>query len=115
MTKRKKGYEVITEWNCGVIRTTMKDGVVVAEPKFIYKIDQSDKIVHWATVDEIYKYNIKPLVKTMDEWDDTFTGLCWNFYLCFFSPMMTPSKNPNPLPLNEDGTIPEVEDDTKGN
>lgn len=107
MANRKLNLQNIDVWHCGVIKAFEKeDGEKIAVPKFIYKVDNANKTCYWADIDQLYKYGLSPLTKTLQGWDDTFIGLSWNMHLCFLCPQMVTRKNPNPLPLDEDGTIP---------
>lgn len=105
MAKKKPITQAIDSWHCGVLQGCKDGEEYKAIPKFIYKIE--NRMCHWATMDELYKYNLKPLTKTLKEWDDTAEGLIWNMYPIFFCPQLSIPKNPEPLPLDADGTIPE--------
>lgn len=107
MAYKKPTMLKITEWNCGVMQGHFENEERVAIPKFIYKIDNASKTVYWATLDQLYKYGLTPLCKKFEEWDDTAVGLSWNMNLVFFCPLMSLAKNPEPLPLDENGLIPE--------
>ena len=111
MAYKKPTMLKITEWNCGVIQGHFENEERVATPKFIYKVDNARKTCYWATLDQLYKYGLEPLTKKFEEWDDTFVGLSWNMNLVFLCPKMSCPANPDPLPLDENGIIPDDNDE----
>lgn len=94
---------------CGVIQTKFdtETGKEETKVKYIYKTwYQGKKICLWATVEDLYKYGLQPVKQNIEAWDSTFMGFLYNGYEVFLAPAFTMTKNPNPLPVEEDGAIP---------
>lgn len=97
---------------CGVISATIdKDSDRIDEQvKLIYKVDYTANVCKWATLQELYDYNIQPLVMTLEEWMNVFNGLCMNMYTPILTSLISIKGRKDPKPLDETGCIPEEED-----